>query len=461
MRARHKPPTLVSMWMLDVFCCALGCVTLLWLLNTREAGVQASRAGSALELLNKTESELKSKQTELLTTMAEFDRDRRRLNSEIEDLAGKLLAMTTERDETEKFLAKTKEDLAATEGKRIAAAARSQELDDMLQRKQKEAKDLTVRLTAATTNSEDLAKLLRQKEREREDVALKAKKAEDQLNDVDAKLRAIAKENQDAKSDLAAMKKTGDELAQAKATIRDITKKADENAVQIIDLQGQKAKLADKYDKLQRDSEARFAGIALTGRRVVFVVDMSGSMKLIDDKTAAPDKWSIVAETIGRVMRSLPELEQFQVVTFSRKAQYLFGEGEWLPYQGEASVRRTVDTLKKIDPAGDTNIYEAMDLTFRLKSGGLDTIYLFSDGLPTSGQGLTSDEEKKLTDAARTEKLARHLRSTLTTVWNRPADPGRVRINAVGFFFESPDVGAFLWALSRENDGSFVGMSRP
>ena len=35
---RHRPPTLVSMWMLDVFCCALGCVTLLWLLKTREAG---------------------------------------------------------------------------------------------------------------------------------------------------------------------------------------------------------------------------------------------------------------------------------------------------------------------------------------------------------------------------------------------------------------------------------------
>ena len=25
----------------------------------------------------------------------------------------------------------------------------------------------------------------------------------------------------------------------------------------------------------------------------------------------------------------------------------------------------------------------------------------------------------------------------------------------------NPDVGAFLWALSRENDGSFVGMSKP
>ena len=33
-----------------------------------------------------------------------------------------------------------------------------------------------------------------------------------------------------------------------------------------------------------------------------------------------------------------------------------------------------------------------------------------------------------------------------------------VRINAVGFFFESPDVGAFLWAMAREHRGSFVGL---
>jgi hypothetical protein len=36
-----------------------------------------------------------------------------------------------------------------------------------------------------------------------------------------------------------------------------------------------------------------------------------------------------------------------------------------------------------------------------------------------------------------------------------------VRVNAVGFYYESPDVGAFLWALTRENDGGFVGMSKP
>ena len=45
----------------------------------------------------------------------------------------------------------------------------------------------------------------------------------------------------------------------------------------------------------------------------------------------------------------------------------------------------------------------------------------------------------------------------------RRAAPGgsRVKINSVGFYFDSPDVGAFLWSLSRDNDGSFVGMSKP
>src|ERR1051325_4767437 len=43
MRIRHKQPTLVSMWMLDVFCCALGCVTLLFLLD-RQAVTDAEDA---------------------------------------------------------------------------------------------------------------------------------------------------------------------------------------------------------------------------------------------------------------------------------------------------------------------------------------------------------------------------------------------------------------------------------
>jgi hypothetical protein len=149
------------------------------------------------------------------------------------------------------------------------------------------------------------------------------------------------------------------------------------------------------------------------------------------------------------------------VVVFGRDAQYLFGTPDWQPHRGEESVRRVATALRAIEPKGDTNLHAAFDLAFRLRSSELDTVYLFSDGLPTSGPGLTPTEDKHLTDAARSDRLTRHLRGELRDDWNRPRAGGRVRVNAIGFFFESPEVGAFLWALARENDGSFVGMSRP
>ena len=98
---------------------------------------------------------------------------------------------------------------------------------------------------------------------------------------------------------------------------------------------------------------------------------------------------------------------------------------------------------------------------FKYRSLGLDTVYFFSDGLPTSGEGLPKDT-RNLSERQRTEILSTYLRNTVKNDWNR-AIPGvpRVRINTIGFFYESPDVGSFLWALAREHDGSFVGMSRP
>ena len=119
--------------------------------------------------------------------------------------------------------------------------------------------------------------------------------------------------------------------------------------------------------------------------------------------------------------------------------------------------------LLKVVPEGDTNLYSAFDLAFGLRSQGLDTIYLFSDGLPTSGPGLTTAQENaNLDEAKRSEILGDFLLYQLRTRWNpTTASSVRVRINSIGFFYQSPNVGAFLWSLSRENDGSFVGMSRP
>jgi hypothetical protein len=107
-------------------------------------------------------------------------------------------------------------------------------------------------------------------------------------------------------------------------------------------------------------------------------------------------------------------------------------------------------------------MYIALEAAFQFRGQGLDTIYLLSDGLPNIGEGLTAEQARTMTETQRTDTLSRTVRNALKTRWNAPmVGRPRVRVNAVGFFYESPDVGAFLWALARENDGSFVGMSRP
>src|SRR5207244_5744504 len=80
----------------------------------------------------------------------------------------------------------------------------------------------------------------------------------------------------------------------------------------------------DKVSLVKRASAAenRFAGIALTGQKVVFPVDMSGSMEMVDDNTLDPDKWPLVCETVAQVMRSLTGLTHYQVIVFSDRARY-------------------------------------------------------------------------------------------------------------------------------------------
>jgi uncharacterized coiled-coil DUF342 family protein len=446
MPKRRTPPSLVSMWMLDVFCCALGCVTLLWLLNTREAKNESTRAQLAL-------TDLASTRDNLAAAKSDLDATRRQLNATIDELRGRIVATTTERDETAKILAATQADLAKSLAKAVL-------LDDDLKAKQKDAAALTGKLDASLTTLDELKGLLKKSETDRDALVAKSNQLDAKLSDADGKMRIALQDRDTATKTLAEMKKSGDELSQANSKIRDLANKLDNANTQLIDLQGDKKKLADKFDKLRVDSESKFAGIALTGKRVVFLVDISGSMKLTDERTPNPKKWPIVIETVAKVMRSLPDLESFQIITFSSQASFRF-EGGFQKYLGEESITKVTDTLKKIEPVGDTNLYSGLDQAFKLRSSGLDTVYFFSDGLPTSGPGL-SVEQAKLPDVQRSEILGKYIRETLARDWNfGTANGTRVRIHTIGFFYESPDVGAFLWALARENDGSFVGMSRP
>ncbi len=456
MQARHKVPIVFTLYMVDVLCCALGCVILLWFLKIHEAKQRSQEAARREQAAAETGAMLaKTKAT-------------------LEEIQGRLysaqgLAESLEKDRDETQLRLTQASSRITELTK-ALAAQSADAKDRLAKKSKELEEM-LRDKAALQNllrqketlasesrrsADDLAALLRQTQARAKQLQMTADlvpglredavASKEKLVTAQARLQTLEDELSDQKKELSG---TGRTLTEANRVIESL--KEDKRA------------LEDQVVRSRLAADNRFAGIALTGRRVIFLVDMSGSMELVDENTTAPDKWTGVRETLAKVMRSLPDLEKFQVILFSDRISYLVGnDGNWLDFNPRNSVDQVTRSLAAIKPRGNTDMHVAFEAAFRFRQQGLDTIYVFSDGLPNIGAGLSPEAARTLKESDRSEILSKYIRQKLRSEWNRAySRQPKVRINAVAFFYESPDVGAFLWALARENEGSFVGMSKP
>ncbi|MFN4261066.1 MAG: VWA domain-containing protein [Gemmataceae bacterium] len=543
MRTRHRIPTIFNLSMVDVLCCALGCVILLWLLNFREAKERLVKAGQVSIQLQDVEKQLLISQQSLQTTRellastthelettgqwaavlaAHRDNlaiERENLDKDLQSARGQLTQLTRRLDEVTQQKANVDAELTlltraladvrkqkATSDAQLASMNRS--LNDL--QKQKNALDLLLaerdtQLTDATTAKQNAEKrltsledLLKQKDTQFTAAAQAADDLARRIRDTEAQnlqlkrmagmipgLQAEAKLYRDKlaaaeargltlESELLLSRKQLDEtlknlqnLETSKDTVAkqvmDRARDLVEARRRISELEGDKKFLMEVVNRARQAADNRFAGVVLTGRRVVFIIDISGSMGMLDYNTPAPGKWEGVCDTVAKVMRSLPDLEKYQVIIFSSKATFLLGqENDWFDFDPQISPDQVFKALLATKPVGHTNIYAAMDAAFRFRAKGMDTVYFFSDGLPSMGEGLTPEQARTLTENQRVAVMSQYVRQTLLNNWNRSI-PGqqRVRIHSIGFYYESPDLGAFLWALSRENDGSFVGMSRP
>lgn len=527
MRPRHRMPTLFTLSMMDVFCCALGCVILLWLWNERLAKEKARSAGETRTLLEQARGELTAARSRLQALEADLAAAKSEaatlagdLNSTRADLTaarGRVATLTTDRDRLQSELNSSSSQLAARTAdlKNMQARVDSTTADlknlrsrvdttaDLLAKKQADLDRLSNQLAlrqkehdaAATAWAEELAKKRREQDALASSLAAAQKRALDLETLTRDKEQRLALSTRrvddltdrltDAEARLKSMKSTADVVptlrsdldvekmkrAAAETRVRDLERDLTTRRTAMMDVQGQvtelqndKKRLTDQVEKFRAAADNRFAGIHLTGRRVVLLVDMSGSMKSTEENIPAPEKWPAVADAASKVLKSLPDLEKFQVILFSEEIQYPLGSpGEWLDYEAGSSADRLRGAILKFLPRGNTNMHLGFDSAFAFRAKGMDTLYLLSDGLPNIGPGLTAaDQMKNLKETERAEILGKHVRTELRARWNRfESGRERVKINAIGFFYESPDVGAFLWALARENDGSFVGMSKP
>jgi hypothetical protein len=502
MRIRHRIPTIFNLSMVDMLCCALGCVILLWLGKLLEAKLQAQnavdlaatagqtstelaktrqlledeqrRAADLTAQLRKTRGDLDSTARRADETERErdrFHRDRDAARERISDLDKTMAALRTQLTDTDQRLAKKTQERDALAKEMAATERRVLDLEKEVRERADLAKAAARRADGLAESLSDREARLKQAQAQADLVpALRdeAKGYRAKLATMEARVVLLEKDITDRKKEMANSNQSLKDLEGTKLALeRQLALRAREledanHDVQL--LRTDKKTLGDELVRVRAAADNRFAGISLTGRRVIFLVDMSGSMELVDEKTPAPEKWSGVRETVNKIMRSLTDLEKFQVIIFAEKTSFLLGnEGNWLTYDRRTSADQVMRALAAIKPQGSTNMYSAFEAAFRYRAQGLDTIYLLSDGLPNAGEGIDPEEAKKLKETELSEILGNYIRKTLKSSWNAPIAGGRprIRINSIGFFYESPDVGAFLWALSRENDGSFVGMSKP
>lgn len=462
MRHRHRTPSIFSMSMLDVLCCALGAVILLMLLNFVTAYNKAQALSVSEGELKKSGATIKDQQANLQLTRTDLATSLDLVNQ----LQGQVKALTADVNTSQKLASLEKEVYEARLKKLQLELTSAQNL-----------------LKQAQADREATETLLADAKTSRAEAMKDARAARNQLSKQNEKLTATADRIPELQKSLTESmnrsEKAAERVIALEADLLKLRKLLEEAGVKLTNAEKDKmaaldaAKLdAETLKKLLADQQAtsgrlrtqlqiasnRFAGIDLSGKRVIFLVDMSGSMGAVDTNTLEPTKWPTVCQTVQQVLRSMPDVEKFQVIVFSDKVDYPLGKpGDWVDFDRAKSPEAVLTSLSKVKPEGNTQMYAAFEAAFKYRSIGLDTIYLFSDGLPNIGPGLPANPPTD--ETAQGALLGNHLRDAIKKQWNTAST--KVRIHAVGFFYESPALGAFLWGLTRENGGNFVGMSKP
>src|SRR5206468_9526270 len=133
MRTRHRMPMIFSLSMMDVFCCTLGCVILLWLINQREAMLRTRAASEVTDRLEVTRA-----------TLAAAERDR-------DDLRRQLTGLRSDLQQAQSATESVRADLDA-------ARARSDDLTRQLGNLRTQAADTEDRLAKKTLAEQQLSR---------------------------------------------------------------------------------------------------------------------------------------------------------------------------------------------------------------------------------------------------------------------------------------------------------------
>ena len=194
----------------------------------------------------------------------------------------------------------------------------------------------------------------------------------------------------------------------------------------------------------KRDGKAvYFYGIRSQSRRVVFCIDVSGSMEFpLDGRGGSKDARIVRAKKeLNQALTGLPSDAVFNIVVYSVQVRTWKRRMQPANLKNKAAARKFVEGL---EPVGGTNIFDALLTALDVAAGGkkakkgappqADTIFFLTDGQPTAG---------RITDA----------NQILEEITRRNGMLG-VKIHTVGVSKEQ--AAGFLLNLAKRNHGQYV-----
>lgn len=139
----------------------------------------------------------------------------------------------------------------------------------------------------------------------------------------------------------------------------------------------------------EEDKGVTFYGVTTFSDRILFLLDISGSMDKAGSKDKPqPDRLTVAKQELLGAISRVDDKHRFDVMVFNHQVI------PWQPAMVVASEeqRRKVKTwVQELFPMGGTNIHDALETGFALASSttgapAADTIFFMTDGTPTAGK---------------------------------------------------------------------------
>jgi len=201
---------------------------------------------------------------------------------------------------------------------------------------------------------------------------------------------------------------------------------------------------------------AGFVGIPVQGSRVVFILDLSGSMDFpMGAKDGGEKRLDYAKRELLKAVDGLSPNSMFNLVTFNGddKAESWHKKLVDANKRNKKSFHKFVDKLR---PLGGTNLWSGMESALNIKTlvygnhyeTTVDEIFLLSDGAPSVGDVLDPIEILRLT-----QEINRFKEVRINTVFISSAAPRNRRVRQPDMTISPVEL---MRRMAKQNGGKFV-----